>query len=344
MKRKKVRLKPVPVVITGIIVIGIVCLIIALTHNDGNKSKEDTKADVSINRTNLKQDMSQEESSKEETVVDILFENTAIPVGTSLKVTALVTPDDTDKALVWTSSDENIFTVDKEGIIVIKGVGTATLTATVGSVSDAVVIEGIPSVSSGSENGFVVYTGQTGAVSSNTASSGNGSGNNAGNASGSSDQGNGNDDTGGQSDGTQGNADNGAWQPQDGTGGTTGGDSGQNNGSDGGGRTSTDIGAALTSNGFEQTVSNVYVCQENGTYNGEIITQSNVTIIYIKQRSATFDSRIRSVIDSILPGNSSQVWSNYLSASTDRTFTIDGRVVRIVVATGGGHSQIVIYN
>ncbi len=39
------------------------------------------------------------------------------------------------------------------------------------------------------------------------------------------------------------------------------------------------------------------------------------------------------------------IWNNYLSASTtDRTFTVDGRMVRIVVATGGGHSQIVIYN
>ena len=39
-----------------------------------------------------------------------------------------------------------------------------------------------------------------------------------------------------------------------------------------------------------------------------------------------------------------QVWSNYLSANTDRTFTAEGRRVRIVVAPNGGHSQIVIYN
>ena len=91
-------------------------------------------------------------------------------------------------------------------------------------------------------------------------------------------------------------------------------------------------------------MSNVYVCVDNGTYYGEIITQSNVTIIYIKQRSAEFDRRINNVLESLIPGNSSQVWNNYLSASTDRTFTVDGRKVRIVVAAGGGHSQIVIYN
>ena len=57
-----------------------------------------------------------------------------------------------------------------------------------------------------------------------------------------------------------------------------------------------------------------------------------------------FDSRINNVIENLIPGNSQMIWNNYLSASTDRTFTVDGRMVRIVVATGGGHSQIVIYN
>ena len=111
-----------------------------------------------------------------------------------------------------------------------------------------------------------------------------------------------------------------------------------------GGNSSDDIGSMLSGNGFEQTVSNVYVCRQDGIYYGEIVTQSNVTIIYIKQRSAAFDNRIQSVIENLLPGNSSYVWNSYVSASTDRTFTVDNRMVRIVVATGGGHSQIVIYN
>ena len=116
----------------------------------------------------------------------------------------------------------------------------------------------------------------------------------------------------------------------------------QNNSSNGG--NSGDIGDILSDRGFEQTASNVYVCREDGVYYGEIITQSNVTIIYIKQRNAAFDSRIQSVVENLLPGNSSYVWNSYISASTDRTFTVDNRMVRIVVATGGGHSQIVIYN
>ena len=104
------------------------------------------------------------------------------------------------------------------------------------------------------------------------------------------------------------------------------------------------ISDGLSGIGFTQRYSNVYVCEENDTYYGEIITQPNVTIIYIKQRSGTFDSRIQTVLARLLPDEYGQAWSNYLSANTDRTFTAEGRRVRIVVAPNGGHSQIVIYN
>lgn len=108
--------------------------------------------------------------------------------------------------------------------------------------------------------------------------------------------------------------------------------------------TAAKISDGLSGIGFTQRYSNVYVCEENDTYYGEIITQPNVTIIYIKQRSGTFDSRIQTVLARLLPDEYGQVWSNYLSANTDRTFTAEGRRVRIVVAPNGGHSQIVIYN
>ena len=74
------------------------------------------------------------------------------------------------------------------------------------------------------------------------------------------------------------------------------------------------------------------------------MTQPNVTIIYIKQRGAGFDSKVQSVIASMIPESSSQVWSTYQTANTDKTFVADNKKVRIVVAAGGGHSQIVIYN
>lgn len=110
------------------------------------------------------------------------------------------------------------------------------------------------------------------------------------------------------------------------------------------GMKSTDLPDILGNQGFTREYSNVYIYTENDTYYGEIIIQPEVSIIYIKQRSGGFDSKINSVLSELLPSEYSQVWSNYLSASSDRTFTAEGRKVRIVTAAGGGHSQIVIYN
>ncbi len=369
--KKNIKIKSTPVIILAGIVLVVILAVVLIVSFNKTDDKNEQSADVNVSKINLKPSQGQDEYTvKEETQVDILFENTAIPVGTSLKVTAIVSPDDNEKSLIWTSSNEQVFSVDKDGIITVNGVGTATLTATVGSVSDAVVIEGITKVSQGSSNGFTVYTGSnhngTGNTYNSSGNQGQASGNGQGTDASGTGQGqqgssqtggsSGNGQTGGSSSGYSQSGSNSSGSSQTGsnssenwqTGGNTSGnnqpgsgntDSGQNNGN-----SSEDIGGMLSDNGFEQTVSNVYVCRQDGVYYGEIITQSNVTIIYIKQRNASFDGRIQSVIEDLLPGNSSYVWNSYVSASTDRTFTVDGRMVRIVVATGGGHSQIVIYN
>ena len=373
-KMKKSRIKPLYIAVAAVIVVILtaVAVLISFTSSKNDSSKT---AQVSLDKANLKADGQLEQpSQKEKTQVDILFDNKAIAVGTSLKVTAIVTPDDNDRAIVWTSSNEAVFTVDKDGIITIVGEGVATLTATVGSVSDAVVIEGIRSIADGSDNGFSVYIPSSGNTYSenNNSGAGTGSGTGGGSANGGSTGGNstgGGSTVGSLSEGsstgggsTGGSSTGGSSTGGSSTGGDSAGSSSSEGSSTGGGSTvgsssegsSTGVGStgagssgiedAIVDNGFEQTLSNVYVCVDNGTYYGEIITQSNVTIIYIKQRSAEFDRRINNVLESLIPGNSSQVWNNYLSASTDRTFTVDGRKVRIVVAAGGGHSQIVIYN
>ena len=370
-KMKKSRIKPLYIAVAVVIVVILtaVAVLISFTSSKNDSSKT---AQVSLDKANLKADGQLEQpSQKEKTQVDILFDNKAIAVGTSLKVTAIVTPDDNDRAIVWTSSNEAVFTVDKDGIITIVGEGVATLTATVGSVSDAVVIEGIRSIADGSDNGFSVYipsSGNTYSENNNSGAGSTGGGSTGGGSTGGNSTGGGStvgsssegSSTGGGS--TGGSSTGGGSIGGDSAGSSSSEGSSTGGGSTGGGSTvgsssegsSTGVGStgagssgiedAIVDNGFEQTLSNVYVCVDNGTYYGEIITQSNVTIIYIKQRSAEFDRRINNVLESLIPGNSSQVWNNYLSASTDRTFTVDGRKVRIVVAAGGGHSQIVIYN
>ena len=393
-KKNKIKNWVIPGVVGGVVIILTVASIVSGSIKQ-KKEKESNAASVSVDRIKLKDDSAQaQQMSNTETEVEIEFEDCAVPVGTQLKMTALVVPENTDQALIWNSSDSSVAEIDKDGILTVKAVGTTVVTATVGTVSDSVVIEGIENVAQGSKNNLPVYTGTTlaknsasgsssasGSTSSGGTSAGSGSdsgstgtgGGQAGGSwtgsgssgSGSYDGGSGDSDSDGGDD--SGSTDSGSGSSggsSNGGSGTTGGSSGSNSGNNddsstnggnssnnsnsgsntGNGDNSGSISDGLSGIGFTQRYSNVYVCEENDTYYGEIITQPNVTIIYIKQRSGTFDSRIQTVLARLLPDEYGQVWSNYLSANTDRTFTAEGRRVRIVVAPNGGHSQIVIYN
>lgn len=393
-KKNKIKNWVIPGVVGGVVIILTVASIVSGSIQQ-KKEKESNAASVSVDRIKLKDDSAQaQQMSNTETEVEIEFEDCAVPVGTQLKMTALVVPENTDQALIWSSSDSSVAEIDKDGIFTVKAVGTTVVTATVGTVSDSVVIEGIENVAQGSKNNLPVYTGTTlaknnasgsGSASGSTSSGGTsaGSGSDSGSTgtgggqaggswtgsgssgSGSYDGGSGDSDSDGGDD--SGSTDSGSGSSggsSNGGSGTAGGSSGSNSGNNdgsstnggnssnnsnsgsntGNGDNSGSISDGLSGIGFTQRYSNVYVYEENDTYYGEIITQPNVTIIYIKQRSGTFDSRIQTVLARLLPDEYGQVWSNYLSANTDRTFTAEGRRVRIVVAPNGGHSQIVIYN
>lgn len=393
-KKNKIKNWVIPGVVGGVVIILTVASIVSGSIQQ-KKEKESNAASVSVDRIKLKDDSAQaQQMSNTETEVEIEFEDCAVPVGTQLKMTALVVPENTDQALIWSSSDSSVAEIDKDGILTVKAVGTTVVTATVGTVSDSVVIEGIENVAQGSKNNLPVYTGTTlaknsasgsGSASGSTSSGGTsaGSGSDSGSTgtgvgqaggswTGSGSSGSGSYDGGSGDSDSDGGDDSGSMDSGSGSSGgssnsgsgTTGGSSGSNSGNNdgsstnggnssnnsnsgsntGNGDNSSSISDGLSGIGFTQRYSNVYVCEENDTYYGEIITQPNVTIIYIKQRSGTFDSRIQTVLARLLPDEYGQVWSNYLSANTDRTFTAEGRRVRIVVAPNGGHSQIVIYN
>ena len=393
-KKNKIKNWVIPGVVGGVVIILTVASIVSGSIQQ-KKEKESNAASVSVDRIKLKDDSAQaQQMSNTETEVEIEFEDCAVPVGTQLKMTALVVPENTDQALIWSSSDSSVAEIDKDGILTVKAVGTTVVTATVGTVSDSVVIEGIENVAQGSKNNLPVYTGTTlaknsasgsGSASGSTSSGGTsaGSGSDSGSTgtgvgqaggswtgsgssgSGSYDGGSGDSDSDGGDDSGSTDSGSGSSGGSSNSGsGTTGGSSGSNSGNNdgsstnggnssnnsnsgsntGNGDNSSSISDGLSGIGFTQRYSNVYVCEENDTYYGEIITQPNVTIIYIKQRSGTFDSRIQTVLARLLPDEYGQVWSNYLSANTNRTFTAEGRRVRIVVAPNGGHSQIVIYN
>lgn len=393
-KKNKIKNWVIPGAVGGVVIILTAASIVSGSIQQ-KKEKESNAASVSVDRIKLKDDSAQaQQMSNTETEVEIEFEDCAVPVGTQLKMTALVVPENTDQALIWSSSDTSVAEIDKEGILTVKAVGTTVVTATVGTVSDSVVIEGIENVAQGSKNNLPVYTGTT--LAKSNASSGNNNTSGSSLSGGGSSTGSGSTDGSGRTGGTgttggssytggsdnsgsydggssdsdsDGGDDSGSFDDGSDSGSGSGGSSSnsnsgssENNGSNnnggngnssnnsnsgsntGNGDNSGSISDGLSGIGFTQRYSNVYVCEENDTYYGEIITQPNVTIIYIKQRSGTFDSRIQTVLARLLPDEYGQVWSNYLSANTDRTFTADGRRVRIVVAPNGGHSQIVIYN
>ncbi len=330
--KKNYKIKPLVFIIAGIAVLVLIAAAItAGVISEHNKSKENTVG-MTLTQKNLRPQDAEADNNevKEITTVEILMDDTAIPVGTTFMAAAIVEPADTDKALIWTSSNDDVMTVKQDGLVTVKGTGTAALTATVGDVSDAIAIEGIESAAAGSKNGYTVYTGNGSILKSSSSvpagsSAGSGSGTGSSYSDNSSYSYNSTGNNSGYSAGTGSSHEN-----------------SNSTGSDG--KTSSDIGEVLNKEGFTQEYSNVYVYTDGGTYYGEIITQPDVSIIYIKQRNEGFDARIKGVLAQLLPESCNQVWNNYVSATTDRTFTVEDRKVRIVTASRGGHSQIVIYN
>ena len=330
--KKNYKVKPLVFIIAGIAVLVLIAAAItAGVISEHNKSKENTVG-MTLTQKNLRPQDAEADNNevKEITTVEILMDDTAIPVGTTFMAAAIVEPADTDKALIWTSSNDDVMTVKQDGLVTVKGIGTAALTATVGDVSDAIAIEGIESAAAGSKNGYTVYTGNGSILKpSSSVPAGSSAGSGSGTGSSYSDNGsysyNSTGNNSGYSAGTGSNHEN-----------------SNSTGSDG--KTSSDIGEVLNKEGFTQEYSNVYVYTDGGTYYGEIITQPDVSIIYIKQRNEGFDARIKGVLAQLLPESCNQVWNNYVSATTDRTFTVEDRKVRIVTASRGGHAQIVIYN
>ena len=324
IKNNKLKIKPIWIGVAAVaLTAAIVLIIVAVT---GSSDKDTEKVNVNLNNVDLNNGAGGASvGNKEKTTVEIQMTDSAVLVGKRFKMVAVVTPANTEQALVWSVSDDNILEVTNDGVVIVKAVGTATVSATVGDVTDAVIIEGIAQIEDGSKNKFPIYTLADNAVSGDESTGSNG----------------GNGSAGSSNSGSIG-SNEGSGSSNSGSTGSNGGSGSSNSGSTG--SNSESIGGQLPDMGFDQTYSNVYVCNENGTYCGEIITQPDVTIIYIKERSDAFDSKIKNVLMTMLPKEYNQVWNNYISAATDRTFTVEDRKVRIVAAVNGGHSQIVIYN
>ena len=329
--------KLIPVIVSCAVIVVLIVAGVAYAINVSKNSDSNEVGvrltDSGIKTSHIETDGTQ--GGRVASTVEIQLDDCAVAVGTLFKAIAIVTPADTERSVVWTSSNPDIVDVDSQGIITVKGVGISVVTATVGTVSDSVAIEGIQNASSGSQNGFGVYVADS-FVSDKYSDSW--TDYQVPNIDNDWEQ---NENQNNQQDDSNENFDGDNYTPDD--------DTTQNNGSDnntssGAGDNSNTIGDKLDTQGFSQVMSNVYIYQEDNTYYGEIVTQPNVTIIYIKKRGDNFDAQIQSVLANLVPSGYNQVWNNYLTANTDKTFMVDDRKVRIVVAPNGGHSQIVIYN
>ncbi len=335
--------------------------------------------------------------------IQIQLNDSAIIIGTKFKAYCLLVPDDSEATITWSASDPSVIKVTNDGLVEVVGIGKSALVATVGNLTDAVIIEGVEKKTDGSSLGLPVYSeedfasglvanaanasashggqkgsyldddldqtirtestyGQSGSNSSGSSSnsSANSSSNSSGNGSAglnsSSNQSSGQNQAysqGGNSDGGSGSWEGAGSSSSSSSSGSSSssyeapsssdsaneGEAGSSSGLE-----SDQVAGELDGLGFEHMYSNVYSYSTDGVYSGEIITQPNAAIIYIKHITPDFESRIKEVIERLLPGQSGLVWSNYINSGTDRTFTVDGKKVRIVVSSRGGHSQIVIYN
>ena len=290
---RKMRIKPVPVIILGVVTVAIIAGIGIFAIGNTSDKQQNSSATVSVSKKNLKDSNSAStEPVKAATTVEIQWEDSAVPVGTSFKVTAIVTPQDTEHALVWSSGNQDVCTIDSEGVVTVRSAGNAAITATVGTVSDSVIIQGIDSVSAGSDRGLPVYTGDSyvSAGQSNGGSNDNSNGNTStgdsqsGVSSGGSQQGQRSNGSIGVSSGINSSSnisDDNSDISDDNNGGSSdnGSDNGYNYNTDNGsydnnnggydnnsgshdGASSSDIAGYLPQIGYTQRMSNVYVCED----------------------------------------------------------------------------------
>lgn len=290
----------------------------------------------------------------EKVSVKINMENCTMTVGTKTQVTATLYPNGSSAGIMWTSSDESVFTVDSKGNLEVIGTGIVALTANFGDVYDSIAIECVESEdkavlnlpdysmftnNSGNnketekatmpivetatgkptESASITATTSTKATTATTA-------------------------TTTAPTTTKATVTTPAETTKKEVETTTLYTLETTTKYDKTIVLSTEIAGRLVNYGFKQYLDNTYVYEDNGAYLGEIIITSNMTHIYIKERSTGFDSAVSSVLTELLPDSHDNIWKIYSGAVTDQTLTVDGRVVRVVVSGDSGHSQIVIYN
>ena len=303
-------------------------------------------------------------------------------VGSVLTLQCLVYPQENAGHIIWSSSNDEVVSVNDEGVIIVKGTGIAAITATLGVLSDSVIINGIdrddpdtdeympiidvvddiPTVveSAAIEQStretfeYITTENHTENTISNEATTDNGNAESSGTVT---ERDTTTDDP--DSDTTT------ATQPSED--GTT--DSptkpieqptmpieqptmpieqptnpSTEPVTETEGAENMDFARnAVTAAGFTRYLDNIYIFREDGYYLGEIIIEENYLQIYMMTRTRAFDTAVKSVMKEYLPNGYETVHARFVGAAADQTFSIDGHRVRIVAGVNGGHSQLIIF-
>lgn len=113
------------------IFIGIVaCLIVRKNGNNSNK-----KTTSEINETNI---------GTKGDFLDIVTDDCTLYIGSKIRLKYESKPDLAPENIMWTSSDTEVAVVDSNGYVEVVGDGTTIITATFGTMTDSMLIVGIP--------------------------------------------------------------------------------------------------------------------------------------------------------------------------------------------------------
>lgn len=327
-------------------VAGIVTLCVFFGNKGNNDKKDNPVAENTVNPDDI---------SRSGEYIRIDLEDCNLYVGNILRLRCVSQPEEYAGSVIWSSSDENIVSVNGKGDIIVRAEGTAAITATCGLLSDSVIIKAVSRESQNYDNELPVYDVNPGGeiVVVQTAASGNNNGqehnpqqgNDPGPEPVTVPQGGSPETSGSQvqlppatteaqgsvtpsvPDNQGGNGDP-AVKPTEAA--TEAGLTDR-------------IAADITDAGFSRYLEDTYIYTENGYYLGEIIVDDSLVHIYVMTRTTAFDTALKRVIMSILPTEYENVFAQLISAEKDRTFSADGYRVRIVAPTGGGHAQLIIY-
>ncbi len=324
IKRKQV-LDVKKVVICSIILLliiaAIVFLCVFLVRRHKEQKNGETTAIVNVN-----------DIVKDGEYVQIMLNDCSLYVGASMQLTCTSNPDKYAEGVIWKSSNPQVVAVTDSGMITVVSTGSAAITANYGVLSDSVVITAVVEGETVIDIDTPIYDvveGQTVEVTITDSDNGN--------PVVPAPQGNVTTPTepGTMPDGEK---QTGAGsQPAQ----TTVSPEGENNTNEQ--NAGALILAQLPDLGYTKYQEDTYVYNEDGNYLGEVIVGDSLSQLYVKTRTTAFDNAIKEYLSILLPKGYNNVFASFISAAQDQTMSTDGYTVRIVVADGGGHSQIIIY-